>query len=66
MYASYFLPFVEDYLAHKVLFLLIDTYLCTYQPEKALGALNYLEKKLFGTDNKSPTGDKHSEVSTVK
>ena len=61
MYLFYF--YAEDCLAHKVLFLLIDAYLCTYQPEKAFTALNYLEKKLFGTDNKSQSGDKQSEVS---
>ncbi len=54
--------FTDDSLAHKILFLLIDTYLCTYQPEKALGALNYIEKKLFGSDSKSQSGDKQSEV----
>ncbi|XP_022083973.1 CCR4-NOT transcription complex subunit 10-like isoform X2 [Acanthaster planci] len=51
---------LEENLAHKILLLLIETYLCTYQPEKALGILAYLEKLLFSTESSGNKGGSES------
>ncbi|XP_033626303.1 CCR4-NOT transcription complex subunit 10-like [Asterias rubens] len=47
---------LEESLGHKILLLLVETYLSTYQPEKALAIISYLEKQLFSTENASNKG----------
>ncbi|KAI0221541.1 CCR4-NOT transcription complex subunit 10-A [Lamellibrachia satsuma] len=39
---------MEESLARKVMFLLVELYLTTRQPEKAMGMLTFLEKMLLG------------------
>ncbi|XP_038068340.1 CCR4-NOT transcription complex subunit 10-like [Patiria miniata] len=51
---------LEENLAHKTLLLLIETYLCTYQPEKALAMLAYLEKLLFSPETSGNKGGSES------
>lgn len=48
---------MEESLSRKVLFLLIELYLCTHQPNKAMGVLGFVEKMLFG-NGKSQLLDK--------
>lgn len=61
-----FIEPLEDNLARKVCFLLLELYLCTYQPEKALGMINFIEAMLFESqscDNgsKSQTSEKEKD-----
>ncbi|XP_064599007.1 CCR4-NOT transcription complex subunit 10-like [Liolophura sinensis] len=42
-----FIEPLEESLAKKVMFLLVELYLCTNQPEKGIGMLAYMEKALF-------------------
>lgn len=37
----------DEALCKKVLLLQVELYLCTYQPEKAMGLLTYIEKNIF-------------------
>ncbi|XP_070575337.1 CCR4-NOT transcription complex subunit 10-like [Ptychodera flava] len=54
-----FIEPLEENLAYKVLFLLIEVYLCTHQPDKAVPSLAYLEKLLYGGNGKGQqSGDK--------
>ncbi|XP_029640500.1 CCR4-NOT transcription complex subunit 10 [Octopus sinensis] len=51
---------LEENLTRKCLFLLVELYLQTHQPEKAMGMLSYIEKLLLHVTkcNNSPSGDK--------
>ncbi|GAB1599352.1 CCR4-NOT transcription complex subunit 10-like [Argonauta hians] len=51
---------IEENLTRKCLFLLVELYLQTHQPEKAMGMVSYVERMLYrGTKrNTSPSGDK--------
>lgn len=42
-----FIEPLEEHLAKRILILLVELYLCTSQPEKAMGMLNYMEKTVF-------------------
>ncbi|XP_067004724.1 CCR4-NOT transcription complex subunit 10 [Anabrus simplex] len=41
---------MEESLAHRVCLLLIELHLCTYQPEKALTLISYIENQFVSTD----------------
>ncbi|GLH02443.1 CCR4-NOT transcription complex subunit 10 [Gryllus bimaculatus] len=41
---------MEESLAHRVCLLLIELHLCTYQPEKALTLIAYIENQFVSTD----------------
>lgn len=58
-----FIEPLEENLRRKVLFLMVELYLATQQPEKAHAILNFTEKNLFGNGNKSqqPTPEKDKE-----
>lgn len=43
----------DESLCKKVLLLQVELYLCTYQPEKAMGLLTYIEKNVFSGKNMS-------------
>ncbi|XP_077982183.1 CCR4-NOT transcription complex subunit 10-like [Glandiceps talaboti] len=58
-----FIEPLEESLAHKVLFLLIEVYLCTHQPDKAVPSLAYLEKLLYGGNGNKGDKDKSTEGS---
>ncbi|XP_006813779.2 CCR4-NOT transcription complex subunit 10-A-like, partial [Saccoglossus kowalevskii] len=55
-----FIEPLDEVLVHKILFLLIEVYLCMYQPDKAVPGLAYLEKLVYGGNGK---GDKASDNS---
>ncbi|XP_071957629.1 CCR4-NOT transcription complex subunit 10-like [Antedon mediterranea] len=57
-------PLAET-LAHSVLLLLIETYLRSQQPDRALFYLNYLEKVLLGNDP-TPKKNQGSDVQSGK
>lgn len=42
--------FLEETLAHRVCLLLIELHLCTYQPEKALSLILYIENQFVSTE----------------
>ncbi|XP_052063394.1 CCR4-NOT transcription complex subunit 10-like [Mytilus californianus] len=44
-----FIEPIEENLAKKAIMLLVELYLCTFQPEKAMGMLSYAEKNVFNT-----------------
>ncbi|XP_067652107.1 CCR4-NOT transcription complex subunit 10-like isoform X1 [Haliotis asinina] len=47
---------LEELLARKVLLLLVELYLCTFQPEKAMGMLSYMEKTYFNGKHSAGQG----------
>lgn len=49
----------DESLSKKVLLLQIELFLCTYQPERAMGLLTYTEKNMFG--GKSSEKEKEKE-----
>ncbi|KAK3603937.1 hypothetical protein CHS0354_042949 [Potamilus streckersoni] len=51
-----FIEPLDESLGRKVLLLLVELYLCTYQPEKALGMLTYMEKNVLS--GRSANGEK--------
>lgn len=51
---------LEENMAKKIAFLLVELYLRTHQPEKAMGRLSYIEKTLF-TNVKSGSSPNSSE-----
>lgn len=51
---------LEENMAKKIAFLLVELYLRTHQPEKAMGRLSYIEKMLF-TNIKSGSSPNNSE-----
>lgn len=60
-----FIEPLDESLARKICFLLLEVYLCTHQPEKALSLISYIETMLFGSnktnENKTQTSDKDKE-----
>ncbi|XP_067127548.1 CCR4-NOT transcription complex subunit 10 [Centruroides vittatus] len=52
-----FIEPLDESLARKICFLLLEVYLCTHQPEKALSLISYIETMLFGNNkiNESKT-----------
>ncbi|KAK3085445.1 hypothetical protein FSP39_003407 [Pinctada imbricata] len=57
-----FIEPLEEALAKKLISLLVELYLCTYQPEKALGMLNYAEKTILnGGKSSGEKGDKEDK-----
>lgn len=45
-----FIEPMEESLAHRICLLLIELHLCTYQPEKALSLIAYIENQFVSTD----------------
>ncbi|XP_060561318.1 CCR4-NOT transcription complex subunit 10-like, partial [Ruditapes philippinarum] len=56
----------DESLCKKVLLLQVELYLCTYQPEKAMGLLTYIEKNVFNGKNMSAEKESSSSKEDSK